>query len=209
MVKFFVFFYGLQFCSCYLFTEPSLKGYWQNDNNIPTQDPPAEGTSVNFFSKHKRNVRKSLAPGVIAILLAGVHKGKRVIVLKQLKTGLLLVTGPHKVNGVPLRRVNQRFMLATSTKIDVSGVEVPNKINDQYFARLKKTTKKEDGDISEAKKIEELKEKREAERKSDQATVDKQVMAALAKNEEGKALKKYLKASFSLRKGQFPHKMAF
>ena len=34
-------------------------------------------------------------------------------------------------------------------------------------------------------------------------------MAALAKNEEGKALKKYLKASFSLRKGQFPHKMAF
>merc|ERR1712107_770516 len=110
---------------------------------------------------------------------------------KQLKTGLLLVTGPHKVNGVPLRRVNQRFMLATST------------------------TKKEDGDISEAKKeerakkIEELKEKREAERKSDQATVDKQVMAALAKNEEGKSLKKYLKASFSLRKGQFPHKMAF
>ena len=73
-------------------------------NNIPTQDPPAKGTSVNFFSKHKRNVRKSLAPGVIAILLAGVHKGKRVIVLKQLKTGLLLVTGPHKVNGVPLRR---------------------------------------------------------------------------------------------------------
>merc|ERR1712227_513318 len=205
MVKFFVFFYGLQFCSCYLFTEPSLKGYWQNDNNIPTQDPPAEGTSVNFFSKHKRNVRKSLAPGVIAILLAGVHKGKRVIVLKQLKTGLLLVTGPHKVNGVPLRRVNRRFMLATSTKIDVSGVEVPNKINDQYFARLKKTTKKEE----RAKKIEELKEKREAERKSDQATVDKQVMAALAKNEEGKALKKYLKASFSLRKGQFPHKMAF
>ena len=46
---------------------------------------------------------------------------------------------------------------------------------------MKKTTKKEDGDISEAKKeerakkIEELKEKREAERKSDQATVDKQV----------------------------------
>merc|ERR1712029_373218 len=120
---------------------------------------------------------------------------------KQLKTGLLLVTGPHKVNGVPLRRVNQRFMSATSTKIDVSGVEVPNKINDQYLARMRKTTKKEDGDISEAKKeerekkIEELKEKREAERKSDQVTVDKQVLAALAKNEEGKALKKYLKAS--------------
>merc|ERR1712012_7093 len=83
----------------------------------------------------------------------------RVIVLKQLKTGLLLVTGPHKVNGVPLRRVNQRFMLATSTKIDVSGVEVPNKINGQYFARMRKTTKKEDGDISEAKKEEREKQR--------------------------------------------------
>merc|ERR1712227_1012004 len=207
MVKFFVFFYGLQFCSCYLFTEPSLKGYWQNDNNIPTQDPPAKGTSVNFFSKHKRNVRKSLAPGVVAILLAGAHKGKRVIVLKQLDTGLLLVTGPYKVNGVPLRRVNQRFILATSTKIDVSGVSIPENVNDKYFARVKaKKTTKKDGDIFEAKKEG---YKPTEERKSDQATVDKQVLAALEKNKEGSALKKYLRASFSLSKGQFPHKMAF
>ena len=73
-------------------------------NDIPTQDSPAPGTSVNFFSKHARGVRPSLAPGVVAILLAGVHKGKRVIVLKQLETGLLLVTGPYKINGTPLRR---------------------------------------------------------------------------------------------------------
>ena len=73
-------------------------------NDIPTQDAPAAGTSVNFFSKHKRSVRSSLVPGVVAILLAGVHKGKRVIVLKQLETGLLLVTGPYKINGTPLRR---------------------------------------------------------------------------------------------------------
>ena len=32
-------------------------------------------------------------------------------------------------------RVNQRFLLATSTKIDVSGVKVPDNINDKYFAR--------------------------------------------------------------------------
>ena len=35
-----------------------------------------------------------------------------------------------------LCRVNQRFLLATSTKIDVSGVKVPDTINDKYFARF-------------------------------------------------------------------------
>merc|ERR1712210_202046 len=59
------------------------------------------------FSNHKRVVRPSLKAGTIAIMVAGVHKGKRVIVLKTLSTGLLLVTGPFKVNGCPLRRVNQ------------------------------------------------------------------------------------------------------
>merc|ERR1711928_188075 len=85
-------------------------------NNVPTVDAPAAGTSKNFFSGHVRKVRASLTPGTVAIVLAGVHKGKRVVVLKQ------LVTGPHKLNGCPLRRVNQRYLVATSTKLDVSKV---------------------------------------------------------------------------------------
>merc|ERR1712203_3592 len=167
-------------------------------NDYPTVDAVPKGTSVNFFSKHKRTVRESLSAGTVAIVLAVVHKGKRVVVLKQLETGLLLVTGPFKLNGTPLRRVNQRFLLATSTKIDVSGVKVPDNVNDKYFARIKaeKGAKKEEYKPSE-------------QRKTDQGAVDTQVLAAIKKHADGAALKQYLKAPFALSKGQFPHQMSF
>ena len=68
-------------------------------------------------------LRPSLQPGTILILLAGRFRGKRVILLKHLDQGVLLITGPFKANGVPLRRVNARYVIATSKKVDVSGVD--------------------------------------------------------------------------------------
>merc|ERR1712211_141293 len=166
-------------------------------NNVPTVDAPAAGTSKNFFSGHVRKVRASLTPGTVAIVLAGVHKGKRVVVLKQLGTGLLLVTGPHKLNGCPLRRVNQRYLVSTSTKLDVSKMSVPENINDKYFARVKAEKAKKEG------------YKPSEQRKADQAAVDAQVLAAIKGHADGAVLRQYLKATFSLSKGEFPHKMCF
>ena len=62
------------------------------------------------------------------------------------------VTGPFKVNGVPLRRVNQAYVIGTSTKVDISGVNV-DKFDDKYFAKkVEKKQKKGEGEFFEAEK---------------------------------------------------------
>merc|ERR1719446_1023322 len=110
-------------------------------------------------------LRKTLQPGAVGILLAGRYRGKRVVVLGQLKSGLLLVTGPFGVNGVPLRRVNQAYVIGTSTKLGVRGMKL-DKFTDAYFSR----SKDQDG------------EKVSAARKADQAALDKDLAKEIAKN---------------------------
>ena len=57
-----------------------------------------------------------------------------------------MISGPHKLNNFPLRRIAQAFVIATKTKVDVSGVKIPEHINDDYFKR-KTVNAKRSGDI--------------------------------------------------------------
>merc|ERR1712212_1326280 len=179
--------------------------------DYPTAVKAGRGTSKMMFSKQKRSLRPSLTAGSVAIILAGVHKGKRVVVLKQLDTGLVLISGPYALNGCPLRRINQRYLLATKTSVDVSAVKVPEHINDAYFKRAKKAVSKagagkKEGDIFEAKKEE---YKPSEQRKTDQTAVDAGLLEAIKKHADGKLLKQYMRTGFGLSKGEFPHKMVF
>ncbi|KAM6495805.1 Ribosomal protein L6e domain containing protein [Amanita muscaria] len=152
------------------------------------------------------SLRPSIIPGTILILLAGRFRGKRVVFLKQLDSGLLLVTGPFKINGVPLRRVNQAYAIATSTKLDLGDYKVDEKISDAYFAKTRvkgaRTAEEEFFEDGKPKAKEPLPESRTA----DQKAVDAAVIAAVKKTE---LLAKYLQASWGLSKGQFPHQMVF
>ncbi|KAF7301754.1 60S ribosomal protein [Mycena indigotica] len=152
------------------------------------------------------HLRSSITPGTILILLAGRFRGKRVVFLKQLESGLLLVTGPFKVNGVPLRRVNQAYVIATTTKIDLGGFKVDDKINDSYFAKAAtKGAGSAEAEFFEGGKPK-AKEAFPESKSGDQKEVDKAVIAAVKKTEN---LAKYLKTSWGLSKGQFPHQLAF
>ncbi|RKO85867.1 ribosomal protein L6e-domain-containing protein [Blyttiomyces helicus] len=149
-------------------------------------------------------LRKTITPGTVLIVLSGRYRGKRVVFLKQLASGLLLVTGPYAINGVPIRRINQAYVIATSTTVDISGVTVDPKIDDKYFKRAAAGPKA----ATEEELFAQRNEKKtiDGHRVTDQKALDKQLLAVVKKTP---LLKAYLKSSFALSKGVFPHNLKF
>jgi len=156
-------------------------------------------------------LRKTITPGTVLILLAGRFRGKRVIFLRQLPSGLLLVTGPFKVNGVPLRRVNQSYVIATSTRVDISGIDSSTFTDDQFHQseKEKAATSGKTGFFDQAGSSEN-KDKPQSEglskKKESQKNFDKQLLAVVSQTPR---LEAYLSARFSLTRGQYPHEMRF
>uniref|UniRef100_A0A6T1ICB2 60S ribosomal protein L6 n=1 Tax=Alexandrium monilatum TaxID=311494 RepID=A0A6T1ICB2_9DINO len=149
-------------------------------------------------------LRKSITPGTVLILLAGRFRGKRCIFLKQLESGLLLVTGPYAVNGIPLRRVHQRYCIATSLKLDLNGADYSS-IDDVYFKReedkkKKKKNKTESGFFAEQTEKPGMSE----EKKEGQKKMDDPIVKSL-----DETTKLYLRSLFSLSEKMYPHELKF
>lgn len=166
-------------------------------------------------------LRKSITPGTILIVLSGAFRGRRVVCLGQFpRTGLLLVTGPFRVNGVPLRRLNQRYVIATSKKIDLAqaGVDtaaVAKLLEDEPFGRAKAEKNKERKQrLKTSKQSQFFVNSEEGQQqtalpqavKARQDVIDKPLLAMFGKD---KLLAQYLKTRFTLRNNMAPHKMLF
>ncbi|KAG6319702.1 hypothetical protein E4U44_006781 [Claviceps purpurea] len=197
--------------------KPTTKQFGKSSRDVPTSSEKAQKWYPAEDDSAPKKVRKairswtprqSLQPGTVLILLAGRFRGKRVVLLKALDQGVLLVTGPFKVNGVPLRRVNSRYVIATSLKVDVSGLDT-KKIEEiaqpKYFTAEKAKEKAgEDAFFKQGEKAE--KKQINSSRAADQKAIDKALIANIKKVD---MLASYLGSSFSLRKGDKPHEMAW
>ena len=78
---------------------------------------PVSNLKSHFVRKCKIPKASHIAAPQVVIILSGRFRGRRVVYLKKLESNLLLVTGPYKYNGVPLKRVNAAYVLPTNTKL--------------------------------------------------------------------------------------------
>ncbi|RXG57744.1 60S ribosomal protein L6 [Armadillidium vulgare] len=150
----------------------------------------------NLFNRPSRQyLKKSLTPGTVSIVLAGPHKGKRVVFLKQLESGL---------------RINQIYLIGTSTKVDLGhDFEVPEHINDKYFRRVKLNKRKHKKDEADIFNVKPKKYIVSAVKKVDQKVVDVNVLKAMKKRKDRRSLCAYMSTKFSLKNHQFPHALKF
>ena len=148
------------------------------------------------------HISAPLTPGQVVIILSGRFRGRRVVFLKKLESNLLLVTGPYKYNGVPLKRVNAAYVLPTNTKLKINE-DVAKNVNDKVFDRVKIERKKEEDFFEDNEK---KKGRITEDKKKLQNEVDTVVKKAV---DEVPMMKEYLRNRFALKNGDKPHLMKF
>jgi len=160
-------------------------------------------------------LRASLKPGTVLILLKGHHQAKRVILLHKFNSGLLLVTGPKKINGCPVMRVHPKHVIATSERLQLPEVTLKKcqkiKENSLKCHVVPQSTQLSKEEAAKYRAHQILDAKKVKKRDARQNKIDESIIKVI---DEGDAFKKqllfgYLKTPFSLNTNSKPHLMNF
>lgn len=192
----------------------------------------------NFEKKEKtkhpiQKLRPSLTLGTVVIILAGKHQAKRAVFLKQMETsGLILLCGPKRCNGIKLMRIPQAYVIATKTKIDLSRRHVRttikgkketvtlqnrvDRIKDKWFKARDEHVKHKQWKFCKNKKF--LSKFRNGSIKKVPRTlmlnlatreINRSVWKAVKKGDPDHLLQQYLSSKFRLNPKDKPHDMVF
>ena len=121
-------------------------------NWYPTTDKKGHFVRKTKATRKER-LRRDIKAGQVLIVLSGRFRGRRVIFLKQLESGLLLVTGPYKLNGVPLKRVNQAYVIATRTSVNLGSIKHLDSVTDKFFTNRVDTGNDKKTDFFESPEV--------------------------------------------------------
>jgi len=159
---------------------------------------------------HSHKLRKSITPGTIGIILKGPQKTRRVVFIKQVESGLMIVANP--VAGLEPTTVDSRYFLSTKVKLDISGVKVPEEMVHSHFHNKAERRKAYLKARRAGTVLGELELKPKGftdEQKAINKKLDDQLIPVIQKHADGAVLENYMKAKFTLTHRDFPHRMVF
>lgn len=94
---------------------------------IPDDTPEFVERYRKTTARKPRTARTDLARGMVVVVLEGVFASRRVIYLGGLGDNLALCVGPKSINNIPLFKIDERYLLATSTVLEIGNVDVDEK----------------------------------------------------------------------------------
>ncbi|ELW53072.1 60S ribosomal protein L6 [Tupaia chinensis] len=160
---------------------------------------PVQVQGIGRYSRSAMYSRKATYKRKYLATKSRMEKKKKEKVLalsqNQLVETRMVVHGAH-----------QKFVIATSTKIDISKVKIPKHLTDAYFKKKKLRKPKprhQEGEIFDREKEKyEISEQHEM----DQKTVDSQILPEIKAVPQ---LQGYLRSMLALTNGAYPHKLVF